>query len=205
MSRLAGLVFSAAVLLPFPPPLPPSQAQAPLQAPQKLGLDTLPCTPFAWNDEKNVMRVPLSMAGQQFSYQLDTGADVVIPYGTAQHPGWIARHEGVRIPDVSFAGLHLPAILAYRNLKMPDTNLQGTVGLDLLVGHVFLIDFPRRRICMFPKANLPEALDEATDWSPAEIRHGKLFLSVELRAGFWNGVRLGLMGSGLLPVPPRSG
>ena len=131
------------------------------------------------------MRVPISMAGQQFYYQLDTGADEVIPYGAAQHRGWIARHEGVRIPDVSFAGMHLPAILAYRNLKMPDTNLQGTVGLDLLIGHVFLIDFPRRRICMFPKADLPEGLDEATDWSPAEIRHGKLFLSVEL-----NGKRL---------------
>ena len=145
----------------------------------RYGLEKLPCAAFTWNSERNVMYVPISMNGQVYKYQLDTGADEVVLYGKSKHEGWAAKHEGVRIPDVDFAGSSLPAIVAYRLPEVPDVDLQGTVGLDLLMGKVFVIDFPMQKICLFSRADLPDALDTAADWSKAEVRHGKFFLTAE--------------------------
>lgn len=145
----------------------------------RYGVEKLPCSSFSWNSEKTVMHVPITMNGKAYKYQLDTGADEVIPYGKTEHPDWVAKHEGVRIPNVSFAGASFPAIVAYRLPEMSDVDVQGTVGLDLLMGKVFVIDFPAQRVCLFPKADLPDALDRAADWSPAEVRHGKFFIRAE--------------------------
>jgi hypothetical protein len=140
----------------------------------------LSCSQFEWNSEKSVMRVPLSLNGKQYWYQLDTGADVVIAYGNRPHEGWSSKEGEMRIPRAQFAGMSFPAILAYPMKTISDENLQGTVGLDLLVGRTFIIDFPRRRICLIERADLPENLIHAADWSDAEIRHGKLFINMTL-------------------------
>lgn len=145
----------------------------------RYGLEKLPCASFMWNSERNVMHIPINMAGKLYKYQLDTGADEVIPYGKTDHEGWASKHEGVRIPNVSFAGTSFPAIVAYRFPAVSDVDVPGTVGLDLLMGKVFVIDFPTQQVCLFSRADLPDALDVAADWSPAEVRHGKLFLTLE--------------------------
>jgi hypothetical protein len=165
-------------------PLLYAQEHAPVSASSRAsaaryGLEKLPCTSFSWNSERNVMHVPISMNGKLYKYQLDTGADEVIPYGKTDHEGWTPKHEGTRVPGVSFAGTSLPAIVAYRFPQVPDVDVQGTVGLDLLMGRVFVIDFPAQQVCLFSKADLPDALDVAADWSPAEVRHGKFFLTLE--------------------------
>lgn len=125
------------------------------------------------------MRVPISLNGKVYRYQLDTGADEVVLYGKTQYDGWVAKHEGVRIPNVKFAGSNFSAIVAYRLPDVPDVDLQGTVGLDLLMGKVFVIDFPMQKVCLFSRADLPDALDAAADWSKAEVRHGKFFIKAE--------------------------
>lgn len=143
----------------------------------------LSCSRFEWNAEKSVMRVPLSLNGKHDWYQLDTGADVVIAYGNRPHEGWSPTEgaEGeMRIPRAQFAGMSFPAILAYPMKTISDENLQGTVGLDLLVGRTFIIDFPKKRICLIERADLPDSLIRAADWSDAEIRHGKLFINMTL-------------------------
>jgi len=140
----------------------------------------LSCSSFEWNSEKSVMRVPLSLNGKQYWYQLDTGADVVIAYGNRPHEGWSPKEGEMRIPRAQFAGMSFPAILAYPIKTISDENLQGTVGLDLLVGRTFIIDFPRKRICLIERADLPDSLIGAADWSDAEIRHGKLFIKMTL-------------------------
>ena len=145
----------------------------------RYGLNKIPCTAFAWNDHHDVMHVPIQMNGKQYKYQLDTGADEVIPYGSIKHVGWIEKHEGVRIPSVAFAGANFQSIVAYRYPNISDTDLQGSVGLDLLMGKMFVIDFPKQRVCLFAKADMPDELAGAADWSPAEVRHGKFFLSVK--------------------------
>lgn len=156
--------------------------------------DGLSCATFQWDNPstKAVMRVPISLNGELYWYQLDTGADVVIPYGSPKHEGWSKRGDAVRIPNVHFAGMSFPAILAYPMENMPDSPdprvLHGTVGLDLLVGHVFVIDFPKRRVCLLERADLRENLSRAADWTAAEIRHGKLFLKIDLNGRELNDV-----------------
>lgn len=126
------------------------------------------------------MRVPISMNGKQSWYQLDTGADEVVLYGTKKEEGWITKGDATRIPNVQFAGMSISAILAYRMPNLPDEGLQGTVGLDLLVGHTFVIDFPKQRVCLMNRADVPESLMKAASWTPALISDGKLFLDAEL-------------------------
>jgi hypothetical protein len=58
------------------------------------------------------------------------------------------------------------------NAKRPDEGLQGTIRLDILVGHVFVIDFPKR-VCLMNRADVPESLMEAPTWVPARISDGK--------------------------------
>ena len=153
--------------------------------------DGLSCSRFEWDDRstKAVMRAPISLNGKPYWYQLDTGADVVIPYGSGKHEGWSPQGSAVRIPNVRFAGMSFAAILGYPMKDIPDSPspeaLHGTVGLDPLIGHTFIIDFPKQRICLLERPDLPESLSREADWSPAEIRHGKLFLKIEL-----NGITL---------------
>jgi len=51
------------------------------------------------------MLVPISLNGKQLWYQLDTGTDVLIPYGSALQKGWSPHGDAVRIPNVRFAGI----------------------------------------------------------------------------------------------------
>jgi hypothetical protein len=159
---------------------PPAQIRKPQTQPIPDQFAGLSCSRFEWNSEKSVMRVPLSLNGKQYWYQLDTGADVVIAYGNRLHQGWSPKEGEIRIPRAQFAGMSFPAILAYPMKTISDENLQGTVGLDLLVGRTFIIDFPRKRICLVERADLPESLIHAADWSDAEISHGKLFIKMTL-------------------------
>jgi hypothetical protein len=169
--------------------------QTPDPVPQRMvTTDGLSCSGFEWDDPstKAVMRVPISLNGKPYWYQLDTGADVVIPYGAAKHEGWSLQGSAVRIPNVRFAGISFAAILGYPMKNMPDSAspeaLHGTVGLDPLIGHAFIIDFPKRRICLLERPDLPESLIAEADWSPAEIRHGKLFLEIELNGEKLDGI-----------------
>jgi hypothetical protein len=158
--------------------------------------DGLSCSRFEWNAEsisdKAVMRVPISLDGKMYWYQLDTGADVVIPYGSPRHEGWSPRGNAVRIPRVRFAGMPFSSILGYPMRKMPDSlrpqDLHGTVGLEPLIGHAFVIDFPKQRICLLERADLPESLTREADWVPAEIRHGKLFVDLDLNGKKLDGI-----------------
>ncbi len=177
MSPLLILGLIAAAVLPAQSPTPLNDSRKDIKS--RYGLERLPCTAFSWNSERSVMHVPIDMNGKTYKYQLDTGADVVIPYGNSEHDGWAKKHEGVRIPDVRFAGARFPAIVAYRFPQVSDVDVQGSVGLDLLMGRVFVIDFPAQRICLFSRADLPDALDTAADWTPAEVRHGKFFITAE--------------------------
>ncbi len=150
--------------------------------------DGLSCSVFEWisadMSEKAAMLVPISLNGKRYWYQLDTGADVVVPYGSTDKKGWSPRGDAVRIPDVRFAGMHFSSILGYPMKGTSDPpqehNPHGTVGLEPLIGRAFVIDFPKRRICLMERADLPESLTRAADWAGAEIRHGKLFVDLDL-------------------------
>ena len=154
-----------------------SQAQALVV---KSTTDGIPCSSFEWISEGNspraAMRVPISIDGQQYRYQLDTGADVVIAYGSGEHKGWVTKKDFIAVRQVQFAGMSISKLPVFRMKDMPDKDIQGTVGLDILVGYTFIIDFPKRRVCLLNRADLPDSLNQGASWTPAEIRNGKLFL-----------------------------
>ena len=173
------------------------QRRASASAPRgNVTTDGLYCSRFEWNSdsvsEKAVMRVPISLDGKMYWYQLDTGADVLITYGPPRHEGWSPRGNAVRIPRVRFAGMSFSSILGYPMRNMPDSpnphDLHGTVGLEPLIGHAFVIDFPKQRICLLERADLPESLTRAADWAAAEIRHGKLFVDLDLNGKKLDGI-----------------
>ena len=146
----------------------------------KLTTDGIPCSSFRWVPDSNSptasMLVPITINGQKFEYQLDTGADVLIAYGKTEHKGWVAKQDFIAVKNVQFAGMSLPSFPIFRLKDVGDEDVQGTVGLDILVGHTFIIDFPKRRVCLINRADMPDSLNRAASWTAAEIRGGKLYL-----------------------------
>ncbi len=158
--------------------------------------DGLSCSKFEWISadisDKAAMLVPISLNGTRYWYQLDTGADVVVPYGSLDKKGWSRRGGAVRIPNVRFAGMSFSSILGYPMKDSSDPprpkDPHGTVGLELLIGRAFVIDFPKQRICLLERADLPESLTGEADWTSAEIRHGKLFVDLDLNGKKLDGI-----------------
>jgi hypothetical protein len=143
--------------------------------------DGLACSTFSWFSDKNSstagIHVPITIAGKQYSYQLDTGADVMIAYGAGEHKNWVEKKEFSVAGPVQFAGMTVTSVPMFRMKDTSDVDVQGTMGLDFLVGHTFLIDFPKNRVCLLNRGDLPDSLNQAATWVPAEIRNGKLFLN----------------------------
>lgn len=166
-------------------------AQAPPPS-RNISTDGLSCSSFAWSADQQSkyegMVVPISLAGHTYSFQLDTGADVLIAYGKTTHPDWTPHGRTFRIADVRFAGMSLPSVLAYPHPEMSDDKIQGTVGLDILVGHVFIIDFPKQRVCLLDHADVPPSLMKAASWTNAEIRHGHFYIEAEVGAARLSGL-----------------
>jgi hypothetical protein len=158
--------------------------------------DSLSCSRFEWGSstisDKSAMLVPISLNGKRFMYQLDTGADVLMPYGTAMEKGWSPRGNAVRIPNVRFAGMTFSSMKGFPAKDMPVSpdpkDPHGTVGLELLLGKTFVMDFPKQRVCLLERGDLPESLDQAADWASAEIRHGKLYVDLELNGKKLDGI-----------------
>lgn len=146
--------------------------------------DGLSCSSFTWSADKQSryegIIVPISLNGRTYSFQLDTGADVLITYGKTPHPDWTPHGRTLRISNVRFAGMSIPSVLAYPHPEMSDEDIQGTVGLDILVGHVFVIDFPNRRVCLLNHADVPPSLMKAANWTNAEIRRGHFYIDAEV-------------------------
>lgn len=140
------------------------------------------------------MLVPIRMSGKDYLYQLDTGDDVLTPYASDADKAWSARadlghSEEVRIADVHFAGAHFSSVIGYVLKRKDRPEAQGTLGLELLIGRTFIIDFPKQRVCLVERGDLPLAIEQAADWSDAEIRNGKLILEgLELNGKKLDGV-----------------
>jgi len=176
MSGSVGFAQDAAKTQPKPAKQP--KLEAPLT-------DALTCSPFLWGADgptrpQAKMLVPVTIDGKPFVYQLDTGSDEVLVYGERAHPEWKPLAQGVRMTELQFAGAMLPSVVAYPQTAVPDTEVQGVIGLDPMVGKVFVIDFPRRRVCLVERADLPVNVVHAAQWSNAEVRHGKFFVRADV-------------------------
>jgi hypothetical protein len=99
----------------------------------------------------------------------------------------------VRVDKIRFGGCDLPAAwmqVQPQMEKVAGEASSGTVGLDLFIGHVIIIDFPGRRIFVFPHADTPGWLWDRTAWVPAELRYGKFFPMVKINGTELDGVFL---------------
>ena len=135
--------------------------------------DGLVCSRFDWfadaNTPKAGIRVPITIAGKQYSYQLDTGADVVIAYGHGEREGWVKKSDFTLVNQIQFAGMTLPSIPLFRMESVSDADVQGSVGLDMLIGCSFVIDFPKRKVCLLNRADMPDSLSRAATWVPGYL------------------------------------
>src|SRR5208282_2114754 len=116
----------------------------------------------------------------------------VNPYGSPNKKGWSLQGGAVRIPNVRFAGMYFSSIWAFPMKDSSDPprpkDPHGTVGLEILIGRAFVIDFPKQRICLLERADLPMSLIREADWTSAEIRHGKLFVDLDLNGKKLDGI-----------------
>lgn len=204
----SSIVLAAVVMAAFPcvgQSVPAAKAPAAKPRAEAPLTDGMACSPFLWGADgadrpEAKMLVPVTIDGKPFVYQLDTGSDEVTVYGSQAHPEWKPLAQGVRMTDLQFAGMTLRSVVAYPLPAVPDTEAQGSIGLDPLVGKVLVIDFPRRRVCLSEAADVPPAVVRAAQWNGAEVRHGKFFVRAEINGKRSNRLAFdtGAMGAGLV-------
>lgn len=128
--------------------------------------------------------VPVEIAGANLRYQFDTGADTTVLYGTdlASKLGWSKGRKSVKPPGIRIGETFLPATWAQvHGDRVPESGQSaGTLGLDVLIGKIVIIDFPGRRLFVIPRADVPGALWNRIVWTDAEIRNGKFFVHLKV-------------------------
>ena len=168
-----------------------ASAQTPSRAGGAPGslLNGLPGVKFEWAPvpgvtERGALLVPVEIAGANLKYQFDTGADATVLYGTdlASRLGWSQGRRSVKLPGIRVGETLLPATWAQvQGDRVPEAGQSaGTLGLDVLIGKVVIIDFPGKRLFVIPRADVPGALWNRIVWTDAEIRNGKFFVHLRV-------------------------
>ncbi len=147
------------------------------------------------------MSVAVQVNGQPRRFQIDTGADTSILYGTASDTaGWStpdARHFRPATLTIGATTLERPYTVILRD--MPADGIDGTLGLPTLIGRVTVIDCPGRRLCLFREAVLPRAVGAAASFASGALHDGKFFVPLNLGSQAWRDVMLDT-GSGAMPL-----
>lgn len=142
-------------------------------------------TSFEWVraeglSDRAAMRVPVDLAGTKGWFQFDTGLDVTLVYGdipTAR--GWETHDGAYRVPSFDLGEIRLgPTWLRCREETSGEDGVIGSLGLDLLVGYLVLIDYPGLRLALMRPGEAPSWLLQHATWTPAELRDAKFFLTV---------------------------
>lgn len=178
---------------------PDVRAEEPMASDLARQLDSLfeglPHATFEWGEAKGVssqaaLRVPVTLDGTEGWFQLDTGLDVTLVYGDMPTDrGWETYDGMYHVSSFDVGDMHLgPTWLRSRPEQSQRDGLLGSLGLDLLVGYVVLIDYPARRLALMRHGEMPRWLLERTSWTPATLRDAKLFVYVILGGKGMDGV-----------------
>jgi hypothetical protein len=148
-------------------------------------IGALRCSEFEWlsqgGREKYALAVPVTISGRKYKYQLDTGSPHTFIYGTeAARWGWAKGQRSVGVRDLRFGGAGAAAAKLHVKEERRPGRTGGTLGLDLLLGHVVVLDYPGRLFCLVPGESVPADLRRRTSWVPAEILNGKFFVHTRL-------------------------
>jgi hypothetical protein len=185
-SRVHGLVGVALFVLALPPAtLADSDQRERLDA----LFDNTPHASFEWVQaegfsDRVAINVPVRLDSTEGVLQLDTGLDVTLLEGTLpEDGGWESGAGLYRCPRVEIGNIDLgPAWILNKPGDGTGGPRLGSLGLDVLVGHLVLIDYPGQRIAIMKHGTAPRWLLEQTSWAEAELRDGKFFLEVKLGA-----------------------
>jgi hypothetical protein len=174
------------------------------------------CAPIQWidaatehetQDATNAVGfvIPIELEGQTYRFQFDTGSDVTSLYGTdlAHARGWKLEsggdHPAVRL-SASIAGHHFSSAYITVNPDIPGGDIAGTVGMDVLMDRVTLIDFPAKRVCLYDQ--MPEDIERRATFAPAVLDHDRLLVRGSLAGHDYERIvfdtgsgRFGLVGS----------
>ena len=133
--------------------------------------------------------MPVRIEGTSLWFQLDTGSDVSLVYGRAlaREYKWPEeklenRYDVIRVEgSVGATPFSRRLIRVHDGMAAeasgPDAT-QGTVGMDLIVGRVLVVDFEGARFCIVDR--VPEALERRAHFVPATLAKNRLFPHVLL-------------------------
>jgi hypothetical protein len=142
----------------------------------------VPHAAFEWSgaegvSDRGAILVPVALDGVKGWLQLDTGLDATKIYGDlGTDAGWEERDGFYRVPRVRIGEMDLRSRWLLSDSDMPVSNgVLGSIGLDLLVGHVVVIDYPGQRFALASLGDMPGQFLDRISWAPATLRDGKFF------------------------------
>jgi len=133
---------------------------------------------------------------KRYWYQLDTGADEVVPYGSPEEAPF-------GFPMFAWQGctssrFGVPDEGNVRSAASPRSSRYS--WFELLIGRALVIDSPKRRICLLERADLPESFTREADWSTAgDTPRQTILWTLMSMAKSWTG-----FSTTRVPVPMRS-
>ena len=141
-----------------------------------------PHATFEWSaaegvSDRGAMRVPVDLGDISGWLQLDTGLDVTLIYGSlTTDADWEECDGAYRVPSLTIGDMSLgPTWVRADRGMSAGGGLLGSIGLDLLVGHAVIIDYPGQRFALASLGDIPGGLLRRVSWTPATLRDGKLF------------------------------
>lgn len=162
--------------------------------------DGLSCGMLEWISDdfsdKSGMLVPISLNQKRYWYQLDTGADEVVPYGSPEEAPFgfpmFAGRDALLLDSGVLDEGHVRSAASPRSSRYS--------WFRALIGRALVIDFPKRRVCLLERADLPESFTREADWSTARDTPRQTILwTLMSMAKSWTG-----FSTTRVPVPMRS-
>lgn len=126
------------------------------------GVDTSRCTPLEWVSPPGLpaqyaVKVPVKINGRNYWFQLDTGSWYTMLYAPAKshhHPLRSGARQVVKVDDIRLGGMDLgPYRLPVNERISSDGGIVGVVGLNLLVGHVAILNFRNQQFCLLDESH----------------------------------------------------
>jgi len=145
------------------------------------------CSSFEWGTDPELgprafMTVRPKLANHPVVFQLDTGLDSTVFYGTewAQENGLTIKTEGKRrfvVADFEFGGT---TFLNQRISIMDHASdaTVGSIGMDVVQNRAMAIHFERKRVCIMDR--IPSGLEKRTAWTNARIGRNRMFVEVKV-------------------------
>ncbi|MBR0560495.1 hypothetical protein KB213_10575 [Neokomagataea sp. TBRC 2177] len=141
------------------------------------------CFDFSWVGSRELprkkvgMMVPVEVNGQHGYLQLDTGAPTTVLYGEVSDQLHLtAGGQNSLVPNSFCAGNVCWSDLSLgidRKKKINGTKVIGHIGLNVFSGHIVLIDYPKKNVCILKN----EEDVKSFSWSSAILENNTFYIT----------------------------